>query len=449
VLVEELAALSGQTLGTLKAYGEGKLKWGSCSLSRQKADPILQARGAVRDGLNEIRMISQTPFLTADGVVLSKGYHKDQKVLVLDGEVAEVSIDVATNALKDLLQDFKGQVAADTSRMMAAILTPATKPGKVIDGHSPIFLFEANESQTGKGTYAEMFPIIYGDKSASVKQTSLGHNSVDRQIDTALVDGRNFICLDNFRGELNIAALESLITGEDSSHITSKKFGHMMTISPGDFNWAITSNGVKTTEDMFNRYCMIAMRKHPVSYRWSHGDKQGFHRHIRATQPYYLGCVFAVLKKWIDDGRPITYDHGHSFGPWAGAMDHIVQNYFNMAPLMEGMMERKYAFQPGLNFLRDLTLAVKSAGSLGEYMGPAAIALIAAEANLTLPNKSLISSYDERNANIQMGNTLKKIFNDGEVQSVAEFSVVRHIEPSGIAGRNDKLTYAFTEAADA
>jgi hypothetical protein len=129
-------------------------------------------------------------------------------------------------------------------------------------------------------------------------------------------------------------------------------------------------------------------------------------------------------------------------------MDYIVQNYFSMAPLMEGMMERKYAFQPGLKFLRDLTLAVKSAGSLGEYMGPAAIALIAAEANLTLPNKSLISSYDERNANIQMGNTLKKIFNDSEVQSVAEFSVVRHIEPSGIAGRNDKLTYAFTEAAD-
>jgi hypothetical protein len=75
--------------------------------------------------------------------------------------------------------------------------------------------------------------------------------------------------------------------------------------------------------------------------------------------------------------------------------------------------------------------------------------LIAAEANLMLPNKSLISSYDERNANIQMGNTLKKIFNDGEVQFVAEFSVVRHIEPSGIAGRNDKMTYAFTEAADA
>jgi hypothetical protein len=60
----------------------------------------------------------------------------------------------------------------------------------------------------------------------------------------------------------------------------------------------MTSNGVETTRDFANRSSIVRIRR-----RQGHQFKQfaggDLLAHIRANEPYYLGCVFSVLWEWV------------------------------------------------------------------------------------------------------------------------------------------------------
>ena len=450
-LVEKLARKSGQSLGTLKAHGNG-IKWSSTQLNQTQSQVILADEGTIREGLDEIVTVSHTPILSSDGEILREGYHAKYKTLVTGGEVEDVPIDTAIESIKDLTADFLGSRPSDVSRLVSAFLTPAAKVAKIIDGHTPLFFYEADESQSGKGTYAEAVPKIYSERSISVKQYgAMERNSATKQIDVALVDGRNYITLDNWRGKLDLPVLESLITGEEGSHLADKKFSRDVEVDPTKVNWAVTSNGVQTTQDMFNRYCFIKLKRQPLDYQWKYGTKQGFHQHIADNQPFYLGCVFTVWKEWIARGRPITKDHSHALSGWAGSLDWIVCNLFELPPIGIDAKTRNYQVDPNLAFLRELCLVIKREDKLGEKLKPSDIASVLIESEICMPGSAQpfgIQYSAEGVQNIQagrkMGSLLKK---DGDSLEVGGFTITTvHEEKFEHDGFNK--FYYFEEASD-
>ena len=89
----------------------------------------------------------------------------------------------------------------------------------------------------------------------------------------------------------------------------------------------MTSNGVESTRDFANRSSIIRIRKRiGHSYRtYPEGDLLS---HVKANQPYYLGCVFSVIREWLEMGKQRTSVTEHDFREWARPLDWIVQNVF-------------------------------------------------------------------------------------------------------------------------
>ena len=123
----------------------------------------------------------------------------------------------------------------------------------------------------------------------------------------------------------------------------------------------LTSNGIETTRDLANRASMCRIRKQPDEYQFKRYSEGDLLAHVRANQPYYLGCVFEVIKEWQHQGKPKVKECQHDFREWAMILDWIVQELFKEAPLLDGhRTAQERASNPALNWLRSVALAVKS-----------------------------------------------------------------------------------------
>lgn len=345
---------------------DDKLYYRPQRLSRASAQAVLKSDRIQL--LDEIKSVSATPFITADGEILRKGYHPAHKVYVIGGEVADVDFNAAVPDLLALFDDFATQSDSDMSRLMAALITPALKPGGMVV-HSPIHFYEADQSQAGKGLAAETPALVYGTVAANVKQRSRGVGSLEEAIDSPLAKGKQFINLDNLKGRLDSGWFEGLITAAPNSHETRIAYHGYATIDTTAVNWAITSNGLATSPDLVNRINYIKLRKQPSDYKYVHRSKDGYHAYVKEEQPYLLGCVMAVVKRWIRDGKPMADPGGHTFIEWASILNHMVTTYFKLPPLMADVAERKeHLGDPVLSWARLLCLAVDDEGMAGHEL---------------------------------------------------------------------------------
>ena len=409
-IVDMISNQSGKPIKGVFSGTHGAPVVKASRLKRTEAE-ILLASSTV-ELLDEIRILSPTPFITEDGVILHKGYHPDYQVLVTGGTVDEVPFDEAVKALDKLLVDFAPFSPSDKGRMMASLITPAFKPSKMIS-QSPLFFFSSDQSQAGKGLSAETAPCIYACTAENVKHRAKGVGSFEEVIDGALIAGRQFINLDNFKGSLNSGWFEGLITAGEASHSARAAFTKATVVDTTACNWSLTSNGVRGTEDLVNRMCIVKLKKHSAGYKFTHGSKEGYHQMIRTNQPYYLGCVLSLIQRWIEEGKPEGNDGGHSFLTWSKTLDYIVQNYFDYPPLMEGMEEAKRSVgDPVTSWVRLLCIAVAGDEQLDEGLTATELAntlLTSSNGSDELPSGTRLGSIREDNQNQVLGTTMSKV----------------------------------------
>jgi hypothetical protein len=409
-IVDEMSSESSKpVMGIYKGtHGTPVIRGGR--LQRTEAE-ILIASSTV-ELLDEIRILSPTPFITEDGAVLHKGYHPNYQVLVTGGSVDDVDFDEAVDSLDELLCDFAPFSPSDKSRMMASLITPALKPSKMVV-QSPLFFYSSDQSQAGKGLSAETAPCIYDCTAENVKRRDRGAGSFEENIDAALIAGRQFINLDNFKGDLNSGWLEGLITASENSHSARAAYSRQTVVDTTSCNWSLTSNGVRGTEDLVNRMAIVKLRKHPSGHQFKYGSKEGYHQHIRSNQPYYLGCILSVIQRWISDGKPKGATGGHAFITWAETLDYIVTNYFGYPPLMEGMQESKRSISdPNQSWIRLVCIAVAADEQLNtELSASELVDLICTSGNGAdeLPNGRTLGSYQDSQQALALGRTLANV----------------------------------------
>jgi len=296
-----------------------------------------------------------------------QGYSRDLR-LYISGELTlpPISSDEGVENLLRIVQDYDFASPSDQSRAIATLITPALKQGKFIKGHVPMFIHEANSSQSGKTKLAQTQAAIYGDRSASVAQRTGGVGSVDEALSEQMIRGRPFILLDNWRGPLNSMFLESVLT--DGGKVNARALRTSTTVDSEKFFFALSSNGFSTTVDLCNRACIVRI-KHRAGYRFPVFTEGDLPSHVKANHGVYLASVYAVVKEWLAQGKPRNDVDGHSFVEWAGILDWIVQNIFRLAPLLEGHTElTKRVAHPNLAILRQLCLQVEKSGLLGSAL---------------------------------------------------------------------------------
>lgn len=349
--------------------------------------------------------------------VCGEGYNETTGLLILHGGTPpEVPLAEACDSLLALLADFDFQTPGDQARAVASFIAPALKMGGLLGGHVPVDVAEADQSQSGKTYRQKLVAAVYREQPAVVSLKRGGVGSVDESFFEKLVSARLFIQFDNCRGVLDSQALEQFMTA-GTSYACRVPGVREISVDPGRFFVQLTSNGVETTRDLANRSSIIRIRKREgVQFKDALGD-------IRARQPYFLGCVFAVVREWHRQGKPRTQDTRHDFREWCQVLDWIVQNIFGLAPLMDGHREAQTRVSnPTLALLRALCLEVARAGDLGQPLTAMQLCDLGDAAGLKMPGGESGASHKA------LGSKLAPLFKDGDSVSVEGFTVWRKTE---------------------
>ena len=397
---------------------------------RQTAEVLLASLEA-RETLPPIGLIAAAPLLIEhDGRVLTlqPGYHPEcGGILVLKGAPApeDVPLAAAVRDLAALLSDFDFQTPSDMSRALAMLVTPALKMGGLLTAPMPIDVAEADQSQAGKTLRQNLTRLIYRERGYAVTRRDGGVGSLDESIGAALLSGRAFITMDNLRGRLDSQFLEAVITFNGPVGVRVPHRGEVA-VDPRQRSFSLTSNGVETTRDLANRSCIVRIRKRPNGYSWRQWIEGGIEAHTTARQSHYLGCVHAVVRQWIAQGKPVTTERRHDMWQWAGALDWIVREIFGAAPLMdghEGAQER--VSNPALVWLRAVCLAVAHGGRLGDELSASMLWELCRDEGIDMP--SARSTADDVAGQRYVGQIMAKIYRNAESNAVEvdDYSVQR------------------------
>ena len=302
--------------------------------SEATAKSLLGTREA-EELLPKIVAVSACPVLTiaADGTpkLLARGYHSELGGLYVSGGGTPRQVpplDEAVSALMAPIRDFDFQTKDDKARTIAAMLTPAFVYGQLLpEARVPLFIMEANQSQTGKGYLVDLLSAIYGERPICVVPRKGGVGSFDEDFNAALLRGCPIIMLDNLRGKLDSMHIESFMTA--SGTFMARTFRRAPAdIDPRRYVVFATGNRFETTPDMENRAVRINLRKRRQDYVFDSYEEGDVLAYVRAHQRFYLSCIHSVISHWIAAGRPATDENRHSFRQWAQAMDWIIRNMF-------------------------------------------------------------------------------------------------------------------------
>jgi len=272
-----------------------------------------------------------------------------------------------------------------------------------------LILTEADQSQSGKGFASEMIAVLYGEHLANVSQQARGGvGSLDEKIQSELLKGRPFVCLDTLRGTLSSPVLESFMTARGTFPLRAF-FREGETDSRAHLLFA-TSNGVQMTEDLANRSLVVRLKKQPESYQWHHWSDGGatgdLLHHVAVHRSRYLGAVYAVLRLWLKMGMPSSKT-AHAFRDVVGALNWMVTRGFGWPDLMEGhkaIQERQS--NPVLGFLREFA----QAAGAGEYYASDFVER-AQEHGLALP-EAVQKRHDPDGPRQAMGRLLAGVFKE-------------------------------------
>lgn len=325
--IEEL----GQLYRHAVVKDEPVLKKSICSEAEAKL--LLGTLEAV-DLLPPISMVVNSPIIIEgeDGkpTVLSNGYHAFRGgIVVTRGEKQpEIPLSKAIDELIAIIQDFHFKTPSDKARALAMMLTPALLWGGFFKNSCiPLFLVEANDSQAGKGYLLHLVAAIYGETLTPRAPRKGGVGSFDEDFNAALLKGKPFILFDNLRDKLDSPHIESFITARGTFSVRTP---HRAAVDIDVSNYVLvaTSNGFDTTQDLKNRILCLRILKRPPSYTFGACDGKDVLTYVQAHQSFYLGCVFSVVRYWLENGKQRSDEMRHSFRDWAQTLDWILQNAF-------------------------------------------------------------------------------------------------------------------------
>jgi hypothetical protein len=160
----------------LGGHGEWLLKPNArCSLD--SASSLLATEE--RNLLPPIALIHNCPIFTEEGI-LGRGYHSvcGGRLIKAGTLPQQMTLKEAAKILLEIVSEFDFLQPADKSRAIAAILSPAFKPGELLKAHFPLFVFEADESEAGKGFFLQLVQAIYREYASFVTQRKGGVGSL-------------------------------------------------------------------------------------------------------------------------------------------------------------------------------------------------------------------------------------------------------------------------------
>ena len=400
----------------------------SSKMSIDDARSLLESKEAIKY-LHPINGIINCPILINDGDnirVIKPGYDELSGLLITGGAIPEdVELHTAVESLKKIYSEYDFQTPSDKSRALAAFITPALKIGGFLKGNIPSEVGEADLSQSGKTYRLKLVAAIYNELPNIIAKQEGGVGSIDEKFSACLEKGRPFIIFDNLRGRFNSQFLEAFLTAESNFTVRIPHKGNLE-IDPSRFFVYMSSNGLQTTIDLANRCSFVRIKKKPESYNFTPYKEGDLLEHVRANQQFYLGCVFSIIKEWHRSGMPKTNGTSHDFRDWAQSLDWIVRNILNEASLLSGHREAQVRVSHlGLNFLRQICIAVENIPTLEKLLSTNEIFNLCQDESIDVPGLSESNQDNSTVGGQRIGLLLKPVFKDKNEVNIDNFVITK------------------------
>ncbi len=339
------------------------------TICSEREAKLIQAASSFQSALPPIRLLSRCPVLVDRdrALVQIRQYDRESGILAFGDRAPDVPLEDAVARLREMLADFHFAMPSDHARALAAVITPALVFGGLLGGRAPVDLGEADQSQSGKGYRNKITAAVYRHTVKTVTQKKGGVGSLEESFATALIQGFNFVSLDNVRSALDSPAIESFLT--EDSFLARVPHLAAVEVDPRRVIVQLTSNRASVTPDLANRSSCVRILKRAAGYRFRDYPEGDILDHVRANQSLYLGAVFAVVRAWHAAGKPRSRETRHDFRPWAQTLDWIVQHLLRAGPLLDDHRETQLRIAtPVLNWLRDVALAVRNQEQLERWL---------------------------------------------------------------------------------
>ena len=257
--------------------------------------------------------------------LVSRGYDQPSATLVDSGRAGEVvaggDASQGVEVLRDLLQDFPFESAADFAGALAMALTIVLRP--VIDGPTPLFNVTAPTVGSGKSMLVEVLVAITTGAAPDAMTEGKDEDEWRKRIMAALLQRSPVIFVDNVHAKLNSATLAATLTAR---WFTDRRLNtnDQQLRAPNDATWIATGNNTRYSDDLARR--VVEVRLVPDAEEpWK---RTGFCHNLPADaysrRLELLGAIHAMVAAWVEAGCPLGKAKMASFERWARVVGGVL-----------------------------------------------------------------------------------------------------------------------------
>jgi len=284
--------------------------------------------------LPELDAVVDCPVFDPDGrLVLDPGYHAAARVWyhppagfdlpVISEQPTDTQITQARELLVDeLLGEFPFADDASRAHALAAVLLPFVR--RMIDGPTPLHLFDAPTEGTGKTLLASLIAVVATGRDIEAIPEADSDAEWRKRITSVLLDGGPVVLFDNLNRSVDAGALAAALTSrtwKDRILGVSK-----MTALPNHALWLATGNNASLSRELIRRtvWCRLDAR---VDAPW---ERTGF-RHpnligwAKSNRGQLVGAALTLGRAWIACGRPRGTEVLGQFEAWTAVMGGLLE----------------------------------------------------------------------------------------------------------------------------
>ena len=289
-------------------------------------------------GLPWLDAIVTTPVFAPDGsLVCAPGYHARARVwyeppsrLRIPPVSARPSADDVAAACAllcdELLADFPFVDDSSRAHMVSALLLPFAR--RLIQGPTPIHLFEAPTEGSGKGLMVNLVALLATGSPAAGGSLPENEDEVRKKIGSERCTGRPLLVLDNADNKKRVdsSALASATTMWPVW--TDRLLGHIKMFSaPNEAVWILTANNPRLSRELARR--CVSVRIDPrVDRPWLREQTAFRYPDLLdwacTERPRLIHAALVLIQSWIAKGRPPGKTRLGTFERWSETLGGIL-----------------------------------------------------------------------------------------------------------------------------
>ena len=301
---------------------------------------------ALASALPQINRIFTIPIpILHDGNLTfpNKGYDKrfDSWLPYNAPDISDINmeIDDAKRIIQNMMKEFCFETKQDYSNAVAALLTPFLRGlFPTFCTRAPAFFYLANRERAGKDYLAGICGIVYEGHAleespicSSEESRTNNTEELRKKILAAMIGGRKRMHFSNNKGFIDNAVFESVITAEKySDRILGKS--EILTFE-NELDFSLSGNtGIGFTPDFANRCRFIRLFLDVEDANSRKFENPALHNWVMENRGLVLSALFALVRNWMDKGKPAGNTPFASFSKWAEICGGIMESAGYLSP---------------------------------------------------------------------------------------------------------------------